>query len=407
MPEWVEQVVDLPNERLDLTAYDFRSVTERKDFPRKYPCLPDDEDAISSTDPNFPCQRGCGNERQFFYIVEAGDQIPLQFQVEDFFNTDPNNPAIGWRTSAPGAYWLGVALMNMDGEVMWEGTTIQVASSFHVGYGEFGGYQNLTLNITGIINTLADTDFAGTECFYLRIQVFTSVGSFITVNADHEPEVAVSPGYTYIDFAGSGLVLQWTGSEWVEVGPPHAFAVYYVQDSGAYYSHDVGGWLGLAEPPDPSELGETGFDYIYTMPFRIRHCNENIVEFASLQSGRDCIGYIHDVAENAVGYNPTTFQHFFKVKGGVEGDSLPIGRELTENGRLLSATIDRTARLRTHGLPESVVRRVQVVVAEEVYAINGEAWDEVEALRKNNDGGLFWWLNSLLSKEDCERKARC
>lgn len=492
------QVVFITNPRLALDPWDFRSCTEYKDLLRKVPCQDDDGDGISSTSPKYPCQRGCGNERPFFYIVEPGGEIPLQFQFVDLLNSDPEHPLLGWRETDPD-FWLEIEVLDMDDAVLWSGDTNEISNSFGVYFSEFGTMQNIIVDMDKLLDVLAEGGHGAVKCFYFRVKVYTNLGNFDTVNGESEPLTVVPSGYTYIDF-GTGLVYERTGDTWTVIGPPEHGGIYYVAETGHWYEWDGEFWVGLAGAP---EVEEPAFEYVYTMGYRLRNCNESVVRFRSQNSGRDCLGFIHEIphfeaawmgawndpdgplsavppygGDGTVVLNqrdgtvsiyvegigwvlkpgpfplegipadgslwhvlegntfdpgtgtmtvnagswweyssdlqrwvevaaPALFQYDFMVAGSIELESLPVERQVTENNRLLSVAMQRTARLRTFGLPEDVAQLIQAVISTDGFLIDNLTWDEVEALKKNNDGGLHWWINVIATRQDCETDTVC
>jgi hypothetical protein len=492
--------VNIANANLDLAAFDFRSVTERVDLPRKHECLDEEEgDGMSSTSSNYGCQTGCGNETPFMWIVEPGDTIGLQFQVEDLLNENPERPEFGWFEGG-GDYFVRLAALDEAGSVLWQGDINEVSTNFHVGFSSFGPYQNAVVDVDRLVAQLP----AGTKCWSFRVAVLSYLRPINSVNGDSEPEGTPSVGYSYIDFETDD-VLEWDGTEYVSIGPNEADEVWYVANVGAWYQWTGTAWVGLPGAPEGSEPQE---DYLYTMGYRLRQCNEKVVHFQSWQKGRDCVGFIHDMGRvvggnvnNAdylgfwnmsdqfpsytepgtivlnqfdglpyqltlgewVAMDPpeadsfwimanyqgwvysgadpvaivtvlagmvlrfrahsayqrwtniyesetpslSAFQWSFKVRGSVEAESMPVERELSENGLLLSSTSRRVAKMRTVGLPETVVRIIQAVIAASDFTINGQSWSDVAALTKNNDKGALWWINSQLSRDDCKAKTEC
>lgn len=491
--------VNIANANLDLAAFDFRSVTERVDLPRKHDCLQAEEgDGMSSTDVNYACQLGCGTETGFTFIAEPTDKIPLQFQAEDLLNTDPARPTFGWKDSA-GDYFVRLEVLDEDGEVVFDGNIQNITSDYQVGVSTFGPYQNATVDVAKLLLAVP-----GLKCWSFRVAVLFKRKSFDSVNADAEPAGMPSEGFSYIDFSG-GDVLEWQGGEWVTIGPNEVNEVWYVANTGVYYRWNGTTWVGLSGPPISAEPEE---DYLFTMGYRLRHCDEKIVHFESTQKGRDCVGFIHDMGRvvgadvnnadylgfwnmsdqfpeytdpgtivlnqydglpyqlnegnwealdapeaesfwimaNTQGWvfsgadpvaivtvlagiilrfrshpayrrwtniydheapSMSAFQWSFKVLGSVEKESLPVDRDLSDNGRLLASTSKTVARMRLRGMPETIAAIIQAVLATSGFTINGQTWSEVSTITKNNDRGSHWWINSQLTREDCTERTDC
>ena len=391
--------IDIVNPRLAQPAYDFRSVTEYKDLPRKYLCLDDEAgNALYGTSSSYYCQEGC-DEKAFAYIVEPGDIIPLQFQAPDSVNADPANPVVGWYTG--GSFLIRLEVVSMDGDVLWDGDLREISGSFHVGVTEFGPVQNVNVHADRLLDVLD-----GVNCFFFRAKVNLGVGDYGVVNdetAPANPEI----GQSYIDF-GSGEVREWNGTGWTVIGPDEEKNDYwYVASTGAWYLHGAGGWQGVSGPP-PADEG--AFDALTTMAFRFRACNEPVVHFSATHFGRDCAGFIHELPSNPLIVLPNKLSAFywsFKVAGSMEVDALPIQRELTKNGRLVNVALSTSARVRTTGMPEAVAKAVQAVLTSKTFYIDGKPWTTASDVRKNNEDGLHWWLDLTVTREDCNEGMTC
>lgn len=398
-------IVTVPNGNTLIAPYDFRSVTEYKDLPMKRDCM--DDGLLSSQDPLFWCQDGC-NEDAFRFIVEPGDIVPLQFQFVDLLNPDPNNPALGWRT-ASGDYWLGLEVVSFDGTVLWSGDTGDIAIAYHVGVTDAGPYQNIHISIDRLLALLETGGHGDVTCWYFRVRVNTLIPAYDVVDDDQEPTEGVEVGYAYIDFAND-QVLEWDGTEWVVIGPGVDRGYYYVAATGYWYEWNGTNWVGLVEGP-VNEPEDVEFEYVVTMAYRLRRCDERIVRFTSSDAGRDCLGLFHDIGDpillGPLPYKITPFYYDFKVKGSLEMDELPMQRTVTKNNRVVSTTPETRARMRCAGMPESVARMVQAVFSAPSFTVNEQPWDDFDSVRKNNDEGSHWWIDTVLSRKECEREVQC
>lgn len=514
-PSTTVTVVEIDNPRLSAAAHDFLTVTEHKDLPRVVECQ-DGEGVLWSSDEEFSCQDGCGTERPFAFVVEPGDTIPLQFQLQDFLNTDPENPALGWRGTS-GEYWLEIEVLDTAGNLIWSGPTPHISEFFEVGWSGGAGYQSIVVDVDMLLAQLPE----GTTCWSFRVKVFSSIATGYTiVDAETAPSGTPATGYTYIDF-GSGDVLQWNGTSWVVVGPTRPNELFYVVETAHWYLWNGTSWVGLAEPPD---LPEPAFEYVYTMNYRLRNCDEPVVKVCCTLSGRDCLGFQHDpkppeynmpaipgvtfvdfwirdaatpvpgvfvgatatgpafnsimtytadgwqlgpplaagtqilIMNNGlwpwvdasagytnvdiiagtlmtlgswvpfVGYwdrdgmvwdeipgtdfipgmtQSQAFQLCFGLCGSIEVQEYGIETEVTRNNRRLSTTPSTVGRLRTTGIPEGVAQLLQLALSAPVFTINGEPWDEASGLRKNNDEGLHWWIDTTITRDECEVRGLC
>lgn len=499
--------IELENPALLDPPIDLESVSEFRELPRKYTCLPDENRGDCVDDPCVGCQ-----EPPFFLIAEPGDNVALQFQAADLINPNPAIPTYGWR-GASGPYFVGLEVVGEGGAILWEGDTslitpLGVENAANIGITAAGPVQNITVSIDRLIALLP----ADTRCWYFRLRVWSGMPVANVADSEELPESPIPVGFVWIDF-DTGLVKEWNGFEWEEIGPTGHGEVWYVLDTGIWYEWNDPEWVGLEEPPRPEN--ELTSDTCRTYPYRLRHCNEKIIHFQAYDmEGVDCLGFIHfplghtyamdpidgltfvdwyfgpdDPATHAdlpigttaifdviptpliltndgwqwttptpeidaqflimntnayanaadvfkrtdwvpfvgywgldgvltdhfpgadfdgetVGASPG-FQHGFKVCGSVELESLPIELTTTRNGRRMSSTLASGALMRTVGIPEYIARKIQVVMASDGYTLNGETWDTVDNLRKNNERGALWWLSSALTRVDCEQKVPC
>lgn len=483
--------VTITNPRLVAAAFNFRSITERRDLPQKRECLPTESNGIFSNDPNWPCQDGCGNEQPFMYRVEPGDKLPLQFQAADLLSADPEHPTLGWRT-ASGDYFIELQAVAMDGTVLWEGDTNEVSDSFLVGYLDGQSFQNVVVDIDRLLALMPE----GTSCWFFRVKVFTAYRAFNSANSNAEPVGPVPIGYRYIPVGQFLGVQEWNGTSWfgypVNDDPEHPDNYWYAAEQHLWYHWNGSTWVESGVPPPPP-VDDEAFDFLYTMGYRLRRCNEPVVRFRSVDSGTDCDGWIHQLGSANVGptisnawdygswdmamnfppyfvngavvlnefdgnvytrtagawvqstpadgslwtvssfgntsfdyfqyqatgspywitvnidqvpaFNP--FQHDFKVIGSAEVDGLPIEREVTRNGRLRHRTSERTVRVRTVGLPETVALRIQAVLAAKAFFIDEEPYTFSDGFRKNNEEGAHWHLDFSVGRTDCDTDTSC
>ncbi len=277
--------VQIPNPKLLVKAYDFRSVTEYKDLPRKADCLEDEDgNGIYGIDPNYFCQTGC-DENGFMYIVEKGDKIPLQFRAPDSFNFDPLNPVFGWQNDA-GFFLVSLEVLDMSGVVQWSGNISEIAQKWDVSADEKGPFQNV------VVDSDLVTLKTGLECFYFRVKVIVATLPALSVNSIGYPVEPPEIGYRILVLA-TNKILEWNGTEWDEIGPNEIGDVYYVASDGGWYTWG-GAFFNYSETPPTPIDPLTQFDYLTTIAFRFAKCNETVVHFRAIDSGIDCSGYNHD-----------------------------------------------------------------------------------------------------------------
>jgi photosystem II stability/assembly factor-like uncharacterized protein len=220
-----------------------------------------------------------------------------------------------------------------------------------------------------------------------------------TAHVFHEAgDTPLKAGTVYISTNGGTT---WTAMAEQPAGGAEAVGGYTI----------AGTWSPTSAPGGPAPGEGDSFQSCDTYPFRVVDC-EPTVHFKSGYDGVDCMGYAHDedIDVLKLSFLPqkiTTFTHEFRVKGGAEVDELPITRELAENGRFIRSTSTERVRVRTVGLPLSVVRRVQAVLASPGFTIDGKQYDTVDALRKNNEDGDYWWLDFRVGVDACKTEGSC
>lgn len=232
MPTITHVVVENPN--LEGFPFDLLSISEYKDLPRKYPCLPDD--GTNGTDAQDFCQAGCNNEPLFQYVVEPTDVIRLQFRFPDLVNSDPSDPDYGWYNGNP-QYFIRLEVLGMDGTVLWNGPISAISQSYGVFLSDAGPVQNVNISVTSLLNLLPP----GTQCFFFRTLVVIAAIAYSTVNYmgtwDGDPPYTVEGTIVVNMHPDHFGIWELQGGEWVLIGVPQDGEVLYVADSGLFFEY--------------------------------------------------------------------------------------------------------------------------------------------------------------------------
>lgn len=399
-------VVEIDNPRLAEEARDFFAVTEVICLPRKFPCLTVEDNPVYGDDDTFTCQTGC-DEEPFMFIVEPEDTIQIQFQLPDQVNEDPQDPDSGWYNNEEDPYFIRLEVLDSGNNNVFNGFISEIADTWYVGANEDGvTVQYVNINVNRLLEEI------GTDCFYFRATVSLGVGEYLSVNRAG-PALPAGPwpiGFLYFINAGpeQGYIYEWGPSGWVQIRPPFVDGEWiYIASLGSFFSYNesLGVWEVEAGTPPPDE---EAFQYFYTMPYRVRKCDEPVVRFSATMRGVDCIGFLHDLPEIPLGGGAGgPFQWDFKVLGSCETIKLSAQRELTKNNRLVSVREGMSAQVRTTGMPKSVAYVIRAILASKEFYIDGERYDDGSELQRNNDIGEHWWLDFEVSRTDCDTSTTC
>lgn len=414
-------IVNVPNPNLAGPYGLHYATTEYKDLPRVVDCYEGDLEGGYQSDAANPCQTGC-SEPNFQFIVEPDDRISLQFRLPDLVNPDPANPTYGWYDGNP-AYFVRLEAMAMDGvTVLWDGPISAVSGNYGVFLHETGPIQNVSIWIQKLLEFMPP----GTTCWYFRVSFVIALheyGVANTMTTNGQPPGTFPLGYTVVDVFASEHwypfgVWEWTGigGGWSEV-PFEVGDIYWIADQGIFVqfqSTPIGDtWVQIPDPGYEVPGEELPRQYVGTMAYRLRKCDEPIVHVKVSRNGLDCIGRFHGdavgggVIGTPLGVMPASYQYNHKLKGEVEVDEFPIETETTKDGRVKSTTLSTKAVMRTEGLPIVVAKRLQVMLAEPNVTVNGDSWDTVDTVKKNNTNGSHWYVEARLRREDCRTVPDC
>lgn len=393
--------VEITNPSLALSPVDLKSVTEYRTLPRVRNC----EDQFCA---DAVCE-GCANDPRFSYYVKPGDAVWLQFQLSDYLNPDPEAPIYGWNSGEAGTWWLQLQVMDLDGTVLWEGDIRDLATSFWVGYHEdYGSYQEVVMQVDTLLSELG----SDVRCFYFRVKIREALPEYYT--ADTTWGVAGTPGISFPDEGytvfntADGIIYVYQGGAWKGLSADEGEYV-YVADSGYWFVYESGVWNG-AEPPYDHEAED--FSYCSTNVYTVSAACEGTVQLYASYQKVDCAGFIYEAPQ---GYfirsadAPPLVPHFtmFRIKGVLEPISLPLERELTENGRFIRASSSTKYRMATKGVPFNVAKRLQGVFAAQLFTVDQMQFTQVSAIERNNDTGNSWWVDVELDRIDCDSSASC
>jgi hypothetical protein len=345
----------------------------------------------------------CPSDGRFDRVTDCEDEIYLQFQIPDTFNDDPTNPTEGWYDGQPNP-WLYLEVVYDTGEII--NTPIsQICDEWNVGYIDGRTVQNVLVSMPRLCNLLPD----GTNCFYFRVKICeggTSAASAYTIE-------------TFISTPTPGDLCSPVGSLYASLGPAqlwdctvtglqeltfNAGDYLYNKATGLWYEK-VGEGLDRVDPPEIPE-GCDVFSYCYTLPFKLERCQQ-LVTFEADFLGFDCLGNYYGELSGYFGSSNFFYKNIFKVRGTLEVIAYPIEIELNDANVRLKRTMYERALLRTWGMPEIVAKRIANVFMGDTWSVNGQSWDNVEEVAKNNDTSSYWWINLQLEREICEKPQLC
>lgn len=394
-------VIEITNPDLALSPVDLKSVSEWKPLPIKRTC--DDNFCADSACPD------CGNDAPFYYYVKPEDTIALQFQLADTINADPANPTYGWN-SGEASWWLQMQVMSRDGTVLWEGDIRDIANFYYVGYHEdYGTYQNVFVSV-GKLQTEIGSDI---PCFYFRVKIRESLPDYYVadtmVTGAGEPAIAFpGDGYTVFN-ATDGLIYVYNDGAWSSTAPQEGDYL-YVTDSGLWFLYTTGSWSSTTAPYDPE--AET-FSYCSTHLYKVSEVCRNTVELYALYQETDCAGFIYEppqsyfIRSDDAGTPAPGFFTRFRIQAVLEPTALPVDREVTDNGRFVRSSSRTQYRFATGALTYAAARRVQAVFAARYFTLDFVEFQDVGELTKNNEEGEAWYIETELTRNECEVNESC
>lgn len=145
---------------------------------------------------------------------------------------------------------------------------------------------------------------------------------------------------------------------------------------------------------------------IYTEGFKLEHCEDTLL-IESLYDVKDCYGqYFGDNVEGTGNWNPFYYQ--YRVRGYLELQTISIQKEFVgTQERTTSSQLTEKYLLKTHRMPEQVVKMLSNMLAAPVVKIDGFEYVVDGDLSKNNEIGNQWFLEIPLRRNNCSKTFGC
>lgn len=372
---------------------DFLSHIRRELLPMRVVCVDDCNSALGCPD--------CENDELFRYLVDEGDVIYLQFNLPDVFNEKPSSPEYGWNEDGS-THWLEIDLMNGDGSVALADLTNENTEDVVLGYA-VGHYQGVSYQNVNVISN-AIKPFLNSDCFYFRIRmcVVSYDDIFCVEGISNSPNVPpITNGFeegesTLWNNNSSYQILTLQNGGWV-ISETQEGSVFN-KKTGEYYNLN-NGLITVILPPSTSSECEQ-FKYCYSMAYKFINC-EKVVSFSGNAGLFDCIGRFYGRFGNQMQGN-FAFRNEFKIEGSFETECFTPLKNVSDSGSTISTSLVQENRLRLDHIPENVAKRLSALFLLDGYLIDELAWDESPKVCKNNEDGLDWYVDALLTATECE-----
>lgn len=357
----------------------------------------------------------CGTP--FNYIAREGDVLHFQFRFPDFFNTDIEEPEYGWQYDNIAPWWLTADIMNADGTVALANITLNTAfddngvrAGFAVGF-DGQSYQNLAINVNSAL-----IEALNGECFYVRVNACSLVldNDYIVVQGMGTLPAWQNfrPDDLWID--ENGVLYIVTVAGWAVVTPqPDEGTIAWVVEMGQYIELTDEGWnvtetsIGFT----PTECGATRT--CSTPQFTLSSCNKVLCFEAKPTRDRDCGNkYFGDEGMDAwlentsIAVGDYVYKERFCIEGDIELVGYDVTRTTTSRGRVTEEKSAAIYRLRAF-VPARVAERMKNAMLPQNFTINGQTFDTVGGISKDNDESNDWHIDIELRTEDCDNVGGC
>lgn len=365
--------------------------------------------------PVIHCDTCCPNDLGGSFMVGPGDNIYLQFYLEDTFNEDPTDPQLGWQHSShgPDDYWLELHVFDQNNnEIELDGID-DIATAWSVSYMEGQSVQNVVIP--------ADFFFdRGIKCFYFCVRVVGIRWSEYLVVDFVGPNQPPNPfyGMVYLDSNNGAYVYVYTllnnGDEgWVQQYQPPQGTIVYENSTGAWWNvvfDPNNGSSQAVKIPRPELVDDPigAVQFCCTRLYQTDDCRDTVQICTLRDSGMDCLGRFYERPPNGVTVGDASFRLCRRFPGSFEPDAYPIERTETEDGIVISGSYRERARLRLAGICRYDAEEIAAILANEDFLIDDQTWDSAPgAVEKNNDNGSLWWPDITIEREICEGNKDC
>lgn len=147
------------------------------------------------------------------------------------------------------------------------------------------------------------------------------------------------------------------------------------------------------------------FHYFPTM-IKNNGCN-GTVELRSIVDSFDCENRYYRTPEFFVGNGSFAFINFRRIFGVLELSSFDIITDQTDAGEIVNKDIDSNSQFRTSGLPDTVVKEIVAIMGGIDVSIDGEVFDIMPTIEKNNDDSNMWYIDAIVKKRICSIGKTC
>lgn len=392
----------MPIYTLDQTSYgpavDFNSAVRYRAFPVKVVCP---ECPVNECDCPCPNDAAGGG-----YLVASGDKIFLQFFFEDLINANPEIPALGWYESGNPDWFVQLNVYDMnDNALLPPGDGIEhIADAWSVWHNGTNSVQQVVLDVDQLVKKLGLSDLG---CFYFCVKFKTpkweefETVQLVTVG------LPKTTGYLAGQVILSGLnFYQLIGGTWTLIGGLAPGAIVYESSTGQWYTNSAG---AITKIPRPEVASEDPADEVRccTRTYKLVRCEGTVQVCGSRTSGKDCRGYVYGRPTNGVGSGDSSYRFCTRVPGSFEPIAYPIDRKISEDGVVIRGGYSERARLRTDGICRTDAEDIASILSSEDFTIDGESFDTVSDVEKNNDEGSLWYLDVTVERTICDGKNDC
>lgn len=376
------------------TPLNTEATTRFRTLPKKVEC------------PECPievCETCCPAEMGAPHFFAEGDKIYLQFFFEDTFNADPENPTYGWAETGdnPGDFWLQLVIYAPDGTLISSvlEDLAQAWASWHDG----------TQSVQNLILDTSLPGFVGVDCFYYCVRLlgpsFVEYQTVVLVTGALPDPANFEQGDTILV---GDILYVLTGRSWISQGPVGSGDLIYESSTGSWYQSD-GSTVDKIDRPELVDNPSVGLGQCCGGIYRKIRCEQTVEICTARTTGKDCQGRVFDRPTNGDqgGIGSSAFRYCRRFPGSIEPTAYPVQREITEDGVLIQGGYSERARLRTAGICRYDAEDIAAVLASEGFTIDGEPWDTITDVERNNENGLLWYLDITLGREICQATKDC
>lgn len=342
----------------------------------------------------------CTLDEAFKYPVEVGDRLYFQFRITDQYNSNPQSPIYGWKTSDPSdEFWLE-AILESPGNEDLELPYGSIITSQGVGYFA-GSVQNLILNSSAIDQYLDDS----TTCFRIKINSYwQEFEEFIIVAA-----VSSSGDPVPQDWWAVGDLLAIEDGIYSVTSTPGVYTfVRAAVDGELVFSEQTGTYFRYSsiadkkwtrdEPNNTKGLRET----CYTAWHKFVECGGTVL-LRGRFTEEDCAGNYYGLLESGLPYIDQ-----YRIEASFEMTAITTEKTTNENEVITELKQFEEWLLRnTMAIPDQVVRRIANTFTAPTFTIDSNIYVEASNVTKLNQEGGYWYVAPTVRRLLCEKETEC